>query len=66
MAHGQLECIILTGRKKHLECHQVIGTKVEPEELTKRTTFSDWDFDTVWNIDEGTTTPYLRWLGAIN
>ncbi len=24
-----------------------------------QSTFTDWDFDTIWNVTEGTTYPYL-------
>lgn len=29
-------------------------------EMMQRLTFIGWDFDTIWNIDEGSTYPYLR------
>ena len=29
-------------------------------DMIKRLTFIGWDFDTIWNIDEGSTYPYLR------
>jgi hypothetical protein len=28
--------------------------------MKQQSTFVDWDFDTVWQIDEGKTYPYLR------
>ena len=30
------------------------------EEMKKRATFENWDFEDVWDIDEGEGTPYLR------
>ncbi len=42
------------------------GVGKTTEEMKKQSTYTDWDFDTIWNIDEGITTPYLRWLGKIN
>lgn len=28
-----------------------------------KNSYVGWDFDTVWDIEEGNTTPYLRWAG---
>lgn len=30
------------------------------EEMKQRATFEDWDFESIWDIDEGEGTPYLR------
>ena len=39
------------------------GTGVSSEDIKKRATFKNWDFDTVWSIQEGETTPYWKFLG---
>jgi prepilin-type N-terminal cleavage/methylation domain-containing protein len=36
------------------------GTGKTTAEMKQQSTFVDWDFDTVWQIDEGETYPYLR------
>lgn len=36
------------------------GTGVSSEELKKQATFENWDFDSVWTIDEGKSYPTLR------
>ncbi|WP_241754917.1 GLUG motif-containing protein [Koleobacter methoxysyntrophicus] len=36
------------------------GTGRTTAEMKQQSTFVDWDFDTVWQIDEGETYPYLR------
>jgi hypothetical protein len=36
------------------------------ENLKKRNTFSNWDFNTIWGIDEGVNYPYLRAAGTSN
>jgi len=33
------------------------------EQLMQQATFINWDFSSVWNIDEGSTYPFLRALG---
>ena len=38
------------------------GTEVEYNDLFKKSTYQNWDFDKVWDIKEGQTTPYLRWM----
>ncbi len=32
------------------------------QQLMSKATFANWDFNTIWNIDEGKTYPYLRAL----
>lgn len=36
------------------------GEPKTTEELKQQSTFTGWDFETVWNINEGSTYPYLR------
>lgn len=36
------------------------GTGLTTAEMKQSTNYSGWDFDTVWNITNGTTYPYLR------
>lgn len=36
------------------------GTAVFPEELRMKKTFQNWDFENVWNIEEGISTPTLK------
>ena len=38
------------------------GTKIEYDDLFKQSTYQNWDFDKVWEIKEGQTTPYLKWM----
>jgi hypothetical protein len=35
------------------------GTPLTTAEMKQQSNFSDWDFDTVWDIDPGTSYPYL-------
>ena len=42
------------------------GTKLLYLDLFKENSYSDWDFENVWQIDEGSTTPYLKWAGKID
>jgi hypothetical protein len=37
-----------------------LGTGKITSEMKTQSTFTDWDFDTVWDVIEGTTYPYLR------
>jgi len=37
------------------------GTHITQEQLKSKATFSGWDFDSVWSIDEGVSGPYLLW-----
>ncbi len=32
------------------------------QQMVKKETFKGWDFDTIWQIDEGRSYPYLAWL----
>ncbi|MFN6991899.1 MAG: hypothetical protein ACK4MM_04165, partial [Fervidobacterium sp.] len=32
-------------------------------EMKQRSTYQGWDFDNVWNINDGNDYPYLRWFG---
>ncbi|MBO7447525.1 hypothetical protein J6U78_04260 [bacterium] len=34
---------------------------VSPEEMTKQETYVGWDFENVWDIEEGVGTPYFRY-----
>lgn len=34
---------------------------VSPEEMKKQETYAGWDFDEIWDIDEGVGTPYFRY-----
>lgn len=44
------------------ECADTNGAKpLSTEQMTIKSSFVGWDFDTIWAIDEGTTYPYLRW-----
>lgn len=36
------------------------GTELTVNQLKQQALFSDWDFTTVWNIDENSSFPYLR------
>ncbi len=36
------------------------GTELSVNQLKQHASFSDWDFTTVWNIDENSSFPYLR------
>ena len=38
----------------------VIGF-VSPEEMKQQETYVDWDFDEIWDIEEGVGTPYFRY-----
>lgn len=39
----------------------VHGTEITASDFKKKSTFPDtWDFDKVWNIDEGVSYPYLK------
>lgn len=35
---------------------------MEYEDLFKKSTYQNWDFENVWQIEEGNTTPYLKWM----
>lgn len=37
------------------------GEPKETAEMKARSTFRDWDFQSIWSIQEGETYPYLRW-----
>jgi len=37
-----------------------VGKKVLRNELAVQSTYENWDFDTIWNIDENTSTAYLK------
>lgn len=41
------------------------GLQVQYQDLFKQATYQNWDFDNIWQIEEGKTTPYLKWLGKI-
>jgi hypothetical protein len=34
---------------------------VSPEEMKQQETYVGWDFDEIWDIDEGVGTPYFRY-----
>nr|NIP53379.1 hypothetical protein [Phycisphaerae bacterium]NIS52357.1 hypothetical protein [Phycisphaerae bacterium]NIU57562.1 hypothetical protein [Phycisphaerae bacterium]NIW94060.1 hypothetical protein [Phycisphaerae bacterium] len=36
------------------------GTPKSTAEMLQQTTFVDWDFDKVWDIDEGQSYPYFK------
>lgn len=36
------------------------GTGVSSSKIKQKSTFKNWDFSTVWSIDEGAGTPYFR------
>lgn len=36
------------------------GVPKTAEQMMQRSTFIEWDFDSIWNIDEGRSYPYLR------
>ena len=42
------------------------GTGYTSEQMTNSNNFSSWDFDTVWDIDEDNSYPYLKWQGSEN
>lgn len=48
----------VAGLKSYDECN--IGKITSG--LTKKVTFPSWDFDMVWDIVDGETYPFLRWL----
>ena len=37
-----------------------LGTELNTTQMKQSTNYSGWDFDTVWNITNGTTYPYLK------
>ncbi|MEJ6950900.1 GLUG motif-containing protein [Natronospora cellulosivora (SeqCode)] len=37
------------------------GIPISEEGMKQRDTYNDWDFDSVWAIDEGVSYPYLQW-----
>lgn len=37
-----------------------IGTGLTSTEMRQQMSFEDWDFDTIWNINEGESFPYLH------
>jgi hypothetical protein len=42
------------------------GTGKNTSDMMKRATFTNWDFDTVWDIIEGKSYPVLRDIGGIS
>ena len=44
----------------------IIGEKRNVNYLATKSAFVDWNFDDIWNIDEGNSLPYLRNLDAPN
>ncbi len=42
-----------------------IGTGLTREQMTRQLSFNNWDFNNVWNIEEGLTYPYLNWQDGI-
>ncbi|MFA6996332.1 MAG: GLUG motif-containing protein [Defluviitoga sp.] len=40
--------------------------KTEPELMTKKDTFKDWDFLSIWSIEEAETFPYFKWQKEIS
>lgn len=38
-----------------------ISNMVSPEDMKKQETYVGWDFDEIWDIDEGVGTPYFRY-----
>lgn len=41
------------------------GRRMEYGDIFKKSSFENWDFESTWNIDEGVTAPYLRWLDSV-
>ncbi len=38
------------------------GQPKSTEEMIQQNTFEpEWDFDTIWDIDEGSSYPYFQW-----
>ncbi len=44
----------------------VIGIGKTTAQMRQQATFTNWDFTDVWNIDEGTSYPYLRSIGVVS
>lgn len=40
------------------------GTPKTTAEMMQEPTFAGWDFDDIWDMDEGITYPYLQWQNA--
>jgi hypothetical protein len=38
-----------------------LGTGKTTTQMKQQATFTDWNFSTIWAIDEGTSYPYLQW-----
>lgn len=38
------------------------GIGIQYDDLFKKSTYQNWDFENIWQIEEGKTTPYLRWM----
>ena len=41
-----------------------LGTPKATSEMKQQATFEDWQFDSIWAIQEGITYPYLQWEAA--
>lgn len=41
-----------------------LGLPLTDGQMRQQTSFSEWDFDVVWRIDEGKDYPRLRWEGT--
>jgi len=40
--------------------------KTEIELMTKKDTFKDWNFLSIWSIEENITFPYFKWQDNIS
>lgn len=48
------------GEVSNLISNNVINVSKTTTAMHKKATFKDWDFDTLWDIEEGKTYPFLR------
>jgi len=59
---GSIYCLTVTNcysNKDYFEFEDEYATGKTGRELKQRTTFKHWDFENVWDIDEGVSFPYL-------
>ncbi len=51
-------CIETSGAERSPEG----GTGITLQQLLQSSTFTNWDFDSVWTQEDGTTIPHFRWM----
>jgi len=45
-------------------CNQKIATVLNLADMGKQSSFTGWNFDSIWTIQEGVTYPYFKWQNA--